>query len=213
MEREAFTVSLTKNPAIEMKVIPGHFTTSHLHMNHYLDLDLLKTNAAMTREVAKELAVPYLTGKTIDTIVCMERTEIIGAYLAEELMQKGLNSVNSEKAIHVVTPISNVNRNLMFNNNMQKLIYNRNIILLVSSVSSGITLNSALECLSYYGGVLTGISALFNANPKKQKHEINSIFTNEDVPDYQLYYPTECPMCNSGQKLDAIIVHDGYIKI
>ena len=98
----------------------------------------------------------------------MERTEIIGAYLAEELMQKGLNSVNSEKAIHVVTPISNVNRNLMFNNNMQKLIYNRNIILLVSSVSSGITLNIALECLSYYGGVLTGISALFNANPKNR---------------------------------------------
>lgn len=213
MKRESFTVSLTKNPSIEMNVIPGHFTTSHLHMTHYLDLDNLKTNASVAREVARELALPYLTGTLVDTIVCMEKSEIIGAYMAEELMQAGTSVLNSDRDIHVVTPISNVNRNLMFKSNMQELIFNRNIILLVSSVSSGITLNSALECLSYYGGVLVGISTLFNANPKNNKQEIYSMFTNEDVPDYHLYNPNDCPMCKVGQKLDAIIVHDGYVKI
>lgn len=213
MKNEAFTVSLTKNPVINMNAIPGHFTTSHFHTTHYLDLDNLKTNASTARDVARELALPYLTSTLVDTIVCMEGTEVIGAYMAEELMQEGTSVINSGGEIHVVTPLSNINRKLMFQSNMQELIFNRDIIVLVSSISSGITLNSALECLSYYGGILVGVSALFNACPKMHEQEIHSMFTNEDIPDYQIFNPNECPMCNEGHKLDAIIVHDGYIKI
>lgn len=213
MKKEAFTVSLAKNPMIIMNAIPGHFTTSHFHVTHYLDLDNLKTNALLAREVAREMVLPYLANTLVDTIVCMEGTEVIGAYLAEELLQEGTAVINSGREIHVVTPISNVDRKLMFQNNVQELIYNRNIIVLVSSISSGITLNSALECLSYYGGRVVGTSVLFNAWLQKHKQEIHSLFTNEDVPNYKIFSPSECPMCKEGHKLDAIIVHDGYIKI
>ncbi|HBN83061.1 MAG TPA: hypothetical protein DDZ89_04395, partial [Clostridiales bacterium] len=61
MERRSFSVSLPKNPLITMKVIPGHFTTSHSHLNYYLDLSDLKTNAKMAMDVARELVVPYIT--------------------------------------------------------------------------------------------------------------------------------------------------------
>ncbi|NLP35356.1 MAG: hypothetical protein GX359_09240 [Clostridiales bacterium] len=213
MKNESYTVSLTKNPVINMNVFPGHFTTSHFHTSHYLDLDDLKTNVLLARDVAIEMALPYLTSTLVDTIVCMEGTEVIGAYMAEELLQEGTSVINSGRDIHVVTPINNVNRNLMFQSNMHELIYNRNIILLISSISSGTTLNSALECLSYYGGILVGISAIFNASPQKFEQEINSVFTCEDIPDYRIYNSNECPMCKEGKKLDAIIVHDGYIKI
>lgn len=213
MKDRAFSVSLTKNPSISMNVIPGHFTTRHFHTNHFLDLDDLKANASIAKDVAIELALPYLTTTLVDTIVCMEGTEVIGAYLAEELLKEGVSVLNTEREIHVVTPISNVNMKLMFQSNKQELISNRNIIVLVSSISSGITLNSALECLSYYGGRVVGISALFNAGSIKLDQEINSMFTNKDIPNYQLFSPNECPMCKEGRKLDAIIVHDGYIKI
>lgn len=59
MKRKAFTVSLEKNPGIVVNVIPGHFTTSHFHLTHYLDLDDLKTNSMRAREVAAELSLPY----------------------------------------------------------------------------------------------------------------------------------------------------------
>jgi len=213
MTNKNFTVTLPKNPSISLSVIPGHFTTNHFHTNNYLDLDNLKTNSSIARDVARELALPYLTSTLVDTIVCIEGTEVIGAYLAEELLQEGTSVVNSGRDIHVVTPISNVHRKLIFQSNTQELIVNRNIILLVSSISSGITLYSALECLSYYGGNIVGISALFNACPEKHEHKINAMFTNEDIPNYQVYSPAECPMCKAGRKLDAIIVHDGYIRI
>ncbi len=213
MENKAFTVSLTKNPLITMKVIPGHFTTSHFHISHYLDVSDLKTNALIAKDVARELAMPYLASILVDTIVCMEGMEVIGAYMAEELLQEGISVINSGSEIHVVTPMSNVNGNLIFQSNIQELILNRNIILLVASISSGRTISSALECLSYYGGELAGISALFNAYPDKSGKEIYSMFTNEDIPGYQIFSPGECSMCKEGRKLDAIITSEGYTEI
>ena len=133
-----------------MNVIPGHFTTSHFHLSHYLDLFDLKSNAAIARNVAVELAVPYIHSTPVDTIVCMEGTEIIGAYLAEELRQSGRSVINSEREIHVVSPIYSVDKKLIFHSNVQEKIKNKNVLLLVSSISSGATIKSALECLSYY---------------------------------------------------------------
>ena len=216
MLNSAFTVSLPRNPSINLKVVPGHFTTNHFHTNNYLDLDNLKTNVTMAKSVAAELAAAYLYDTPVDTVVCMEGTEVIGAYLAEELMKKGMSFINSGRDIYVVTPISNVHRKLIFQSNTQELIVNCNVILLVSSVSSGITLSGALDCLAYYGAKIAGISALFNnvnASHERLDHEINALFTNENIPDYQIFSPADCPMCKAGYKLDAIIVHDGYIKI
>ncbi len=210
---DGFNVSLDRNSVITMKAIPGHFTTNHFHMTHYLDLEKMKKNALIARDVAVELVKPYLSTTIVDTIICLEGTEVIGAYLAEELMKDGRNVVNSGKEIYVVTPISNVNKNLMFQSNMQKQISSKNIIVLLSSVSSGITMNSALECLTYYGGNLVGVSALYDALPGQHTHVVNSLFTSNDIPGYKLYQPSECPLCKHGRKLDAIIVHDGYITI
>jgi len=213
MKKNSFAVTLDKNPAIKVNAIPGHFTTSQFHITHYLDLDNLKSNARLAREAAKELAGPYLTTTHVDTIVCLEGMEVVGAFMAEELAKEGTTDINSGKDIYVVTPISNYNRKLMFQSSMQEMISDRDIIVLVSSISSGLTLYSALECLSYYGGKLAGISALFSAYPERHEHEINSLFTGKDVPGYQIYSPSECPICRSGRKLDGIIVQDGYINI
>ncbi|NLK39811.1 MAG: hypothetical protein GX303_06175 [Clostridiales bacterium] len=213
MKKKAFTISLTGNPVINMNVIPGHFTTSHFHLSHYLDLFDLKSNAAIARNVAVELAVPYIHSTPVDTIVCMEGTEIIGAYLAEELRQSGRSVINSEREIHVVSPIYSVDKKLIFHSNVQEKIKNKNVLLLVSSISSGATIKSALECLSYYCGIVVGKSALFNAYPDQFKKEIHSLFTNKDIPNYQMYRPDECHLCSNGYPLDALIISDGYTKM
>jgi len=213
MKSKAFAVSLAKNPAITVNVILGHFTTNHFHLNHYLDLDNLKTNASLARDVAVELALPYLTSTLVDAIVCLEGTEVIGAYMAEELLMEGTSVINSGKEIHVVTPFYNTQKKLMFQSNTQDLVVDKNIILLVSSISSGTTISNALEFLSYYGGVLVGISTLFNACPENIEHEIHSLFTNEDVPEYQIFSTDKCDMCKKGRKLDAIIMQGGYTRI
>lgn len=213
MEDRAYSVSLTKNPLISMKVIPGHFTTNHFHISHYLDVSELKTNAVIAKDVARELSIPYLANVSVDTIVCMEGTEVIGAYLAEELMQEGVGVINSGKEIRVLKPVISANGKLLFQCNVQQYIRDKEIVLLVASISSGTTIGRALDCITYYGGVVAGISALFNAYPAGDEQVIHSMFTGEDIPGYQVYSMGECTMCKEGQKLEAIINSEGYTNI
>jgi len=211
METKPFYVSLEKNPVISVKVIPGHFTTSNSHISHYLDMGTMKTNATVAREVARELAIPYRTTMFVETIVCMEKTEVIGAYLAEELTRYGTSVVNSEHDINVVTPINSINGKLVFQDSMIELISNRSVVLLIASISSGRTIEKAVECLTYYGGKLVSISSLFSAAPEARK--IHSMFTSKDIPGYKTFFPTECEMCKAGQKLNALVSSEGYMEI
>jgi orotate phosphoribosyltransferase len=210
MEKNVLSISLTKNPIISIKVIPGHFTTSNAHSNCYLDVSDLKTDALVARDVARELAIPYLSSTLIDTIVCMEKTEVIGAYLAEELLQEGTSVMNAGGKIHVVSPTYNTNGNLVFPDNVIEWILNRNILLLVASISSGRTVAAAMECLAYYGGKIAGISTLFLTSGENLKQEVHPLFTSGDIPGYKLFGIGDCELCKTGQKLDAIISSEGY---
>ena len=210
---KSFMVPLQRNPRIFIDCFPGHFATSSAHCNYYLNFGNLKYNAAAARAAGRELAMPYLSSVPVETIVCMEKTDIIGAYLAEELLLSESSVINKGGNINVVTPLGSVDGKLLFTDNVVKLIENKKILLLLDTVSSGHTLALALECLSYYGGESTGISALFAVSPNKQTHDINALFVSDDIPGYISVTPAECKLCKAEIKLDAIIRSEGYKKI
>ncbi len=196
-----------------MEVIPGHFATGNSHISHYLNMTELKSSALIAKDVSRELAIPYLASTLVDTIVCLGGTRITGSYLAEELLQDGTMVMNAGTDIHILTPLNNVNGQLIFQPNMQKMISGRNVLILVASVSTGISISRALECLDYYGGTLAGISALFSAIPSIGGNDIHAVFTSDNIEGYRFYPTTECNMCSEGQRIDAIINSDGYTKL
>lgn len=212
MQRRTFTIHSPRNKLISMHVTPGHFTTNNSHFTHYFDMSRMKSNALVARDVAREIATPYLSSTGIDTIICMEETEVIGAYLAEELMENGAMVVNSDREIYVTTPKRNVNGQLIFQQSAQPMISGRHAILLVASAASGHTIHRALDCLAYYQGLLVGISSIFTAIPALEGHPVNSVFSEADVPGYHLYQPSDCALCNEGHRLDAIVRYDGYTQ-
>ena len=79
---------------IQLKMIPGHFVTSQSHITHYLDLTTMKSRCAEAQRIASALAANYEASIPVDTIVCMDGLEVIGAYLAEELTKAGVLSMN-----------------------------------------------------------------------------------------------------------------------
>ena len=213
MDEKTFEISLYKNPRIKMQATEGHFSTNLHHTNYYLDVSTLKSNARLAKEVAKELAVPYISSAIVETIVCMENTKVIGAFLAQELLQEGTAVMNSGGEINVVTPINSTDGKLIFYDNELEWIEDRHIILLTAQVISGRILTNAMECISYYKGLIDGISTLF-LYPEVLTHlKINTIFTPDDIEGYSVFTTGECEMCKSGCKLDAIISSDGYMKI
>lgn len=198
---------------IALKVYEGHFVTPHSHITHYFDMTTLRTRAAEAAGVAGALAKKYALSTVVDTIICMDGTEVIGAYLAQELTSAGIMIMNAHQTIYVVSPEFNANGQIIFRDNLKPMIKNKNVVILVASATTGDTLRSCMECVQYYGGTVGGISAIFSAIDEIDGIEINSIFTRNQVPDYHSYTSRECPCCRAQKKVDAIVNGFGYSKL
>ncbi len=212
METRAREIGARSDKSIKILSIPGHFATNHSHVNYYVDLTSIKTQHRMVRKAAAELARKYNVTK-VDTIICLEGTEVLGAYMADELTQASMVNINDGDDISVITPELNSNNQMIFRDNTQKLIWGKNVLLLISSASTGKSVNRAVECLNYYNGKLVGISALFSAVREIYGISVNSVFTEQDLPSYKTYLPSDCQMCKTNQKIDAIVNSFGYSKL
>ena len=209
MEDRMQLIQSRNNSKITIGVIPGHYATNHSHVNYYVAMTSIKTSLKMAKEAAGELGSTY-TGTHIDTIICLEGTEILGAFLAEYLAGGGINSGSD---INVVTPELNAVNQMIFRDNTQKKIWGKQVLLLISSASTGKSINRAIDCLQYYNGHLVGIGSIFSAIKTSNGIDIHALFTDRDLPNYQNFPANDCPMCKAGQKVDALINSFGYSKL
>ena len=209
MEGRVQTINSRKNSKIKIGIIPGHFATNHSHINYYVDMTAIKTSHKMAKDAANQLASTY-AGTHIDTIICLEGTQMLGAFLAQSLSESG---INKGEDIAVVTPELNANNQMIFRDNTQKKIWGKQVLLLIASASTGKSINRAIECLQYYNGNLAAIGAIFSAIDKSNGIDVHAIFTRDDMPSYDTYLSGDCPMCKSGQKVDALVNSFGYSKI
>ena len=213
MEDNFITVTSRLNPKLSVHVASGHFATNSAHRSHYIDIFELMSSSSVARDAARELAVPYRASTDVNVIVYMDGTEILAAYLADELLQAGLAVMNEGEEILLVTPMISADGHFIFHQSVREKIKDKNVVLMVASMSTGATADQVLECLSYYGCKLVGISAVFSAFPQVGGRQIHSLFDCNDIPDYHFFSPSECVMCNEGKKIDAIINSDGYTKL
>ena len=213
MEDRAMKVYAQFNNQLSVRIIPGHFATNHSHINYYMDMTSLKTRQSMAQNAARSIVHEYVTSTVVDTIVCMDGTEVIGAYLAEELTAAGFMSMNAHNTIYVISPEMNSMGQLVFRDNLQRMIKSKHVLLLLATATTGRTIERAIECIEYYGGSIAGVSAIFSAAEEIAGKQIHSIFKMDDFPEYVTYPHNECPYCKAGQKLDAIVNSYGYMKL
>jgi len=201
------------NPQLEVSVFQGHFATRHSHNSHYIDITRMKHEFTMAREAAMTLAQNYAYDKGVDTIVCLDGSEVIGAFLARHLAKKEVFSVNSSKNINVVTPEYDSNGQLIFRDNLAPMVSGKNVLILISTVNSGKTVARCLECVQYYGGHVQGIAAVFTMLEQVGDIPVYSVFTPADIPGYASYQPKQCPMCQKGQRIDALANSFGFSQL
>ena len=213
MESRATTIYSNVNKNAIIRVIPGHFATTHSHINYYVDMTIMKSRKSEAEAAASVLARKYSTSTYIDTIICMDGCEVIGAYLADELTKSGIMSLNQHQTMYVVSPEMNPGGQLIFRDNMQMMIRGKHCLLLLASATTGRTVARALECIQYYGGIIQGISAIFSAAKEIYGEPVHCIFSTEDLPDYNTFTPSECPHCKNKEKIDAIVNGFGYSEL
>ena len=198
------------NPSLEVVAFSGHFATRQSHNTHYIDITRKKHEFTMAREAAMTLAQRYAYEKGVDTIVCLDGSEVIGAFLARHLSKNDYFSINRDKNINVVTPEYDSNGQLIFRDNLTPMISGKDVLILISTVNSGKTARRAVECVLYYGGRVQGIASVFSTLALVEEIPVYSLFTPADIPGYATHSLKECPMCRAGQKIDALSNSYGF---
>ena len=195
---------------IQLKMIPGHFVTSQSHITHYLDLTTMKSRCAEAQRIASALAANYEASIPVDTIVCMDGLEVIGAYLAEELTKAGVLSMNPHQTIYVITPEYTSGSQIILRDNLAPMVRGKHVLILSASITTGYTVQAAIEAVNYYGGTVAGLSAIFATTHECLGIPVTSIFDPSSLPDYASFDSRDCPMCKAGQHIDALVNSFGY---
>lgn len=198
---------------LAMHVIPGHFATSHSHINYYVDVTTLKTRAKEAKEAAKVLYSKMPKHAYMDTIVCMDGTEVIGSFFSQEIEQGGILSTNRHETIYVVSPEINNNNQILFRDNNKGAITGKHVVLLLATTTTGETIRRSLECIRYYGGIVEFVASIFSTISEVDGVRIETLFDREDVPGYEAYPMHDCPFCKKGHQIEAMVNGFGYSKL
>ncbi len=211
MDKPVYTITSHRDERVFIHAMPGHFISASSHLNYYIGTSDIKHNHNVSVDAAMLMA-QYYTERNInvDTVLCLYETQALGAYLAHELSRPSMLNPNPGNTVYVLGPEYDASGNIIFRDNLKKLISGKDVVILISCITSGKTVQRAMESVLYYGGKVAGVTSIFSATPVIEGIEVNTIFTQEDVPGYEAYTPHDCPHCKAGERVDAIANGYGY---
>ncbi|MBR5234074.1 MAG: phosphoribosyltransferase [Clostridia bacterium] len=204
----------TERSDLFLRASKGHFASTHSHSNYYIDVAAQKSRLSEAKAVAKEICRNYnYNTRIVDTILCLDGTEVIGTCLAEELTKHDFMNINAHQTIYVVTPEMTGSSQLLLRDNIVPMVKDKHVLVLAVSVASGNTVKNAIEAVKYYGGEVVGIGSIFATTEEISGYQVDSVFNPNDLPDYFSVPSHECPLCKEKVKIDALINCYGYSKL
>lgn len=214
MPTSSITKIKTKRSNLFLRVAKGHFATNHSHSNYYIDVAAQKSRLSEAKAVAQELCSNgRYKVNIIDTILCLDGTEVIGACLADELTKNNIMNINAHQTVYVVTPEMTSSSQLLFRDNIVPMIKGKHVLVLAVSVATGGTVKAAMEAVKYYGGEVVGVASIFSTAEEVDGYAVNSVFNPNDLPGYFASPSHECPLCKEEKRIDALINSHGFSKL
>ena len=194
---------------VTLRVAQGHFATRHSHINYFIDVTRQQSCLQEAEAVAQQLAqrLPYAV---VDTILCMDGTRVIGTCLARRLTQEGYGSVNQGKEIYLLRENVSSGGQLIFRDNARFMLEDKNVLVLLASITTGSTVEKAMRCVCYYGGSVAGVASIYSHLEEIGGVTVVSLFNTGDLPGYASHSPEECPLCKQGLEVDAVVDKFGY---
>lgn len=194
---------------VTLRVAQGHFATRHSHINYFIDVTRQQSCLQEAEAVAQQLAqrLPYAV---VDTILCMDGTRVIGTCLARRLTQEGYGSVNQGKEVYLLRENVSSGGQLIFRDNARFMLEDKNVLVLLASITTGSTVEKAMRCVCYYGGSVAGVASIYSHLEEIGGVKVVSLFNTGDLPGYASHSPEECPLCKQGLEVDAVVDKFGY---
>ena len=195
---------------VPLRILRGHFATNHSHINYYIDITAQKTLLSEAKDTAEQLVSHFINNTPVDTILCLDGTAVLGTCVAEALTRSGFATLNQHNTIYIVEPEYNSNSQIIFRENVAPMIQDKYVLVLMASVTTGFTAKRSIEAIGYYGGRVAGVAAIYRAVDEVGGYPVRSVYSVEDLPDYESFDYRECPYCQQGKKIDALVNSFGY---
>ena len=195
---------------VPLRIARGHFATNHSHINYYIDITYQKTRLSEAKDSAYQLVSHFINDTPVDTILCLDGTAVLGTCVAEELTKTGFRTINQHQTIYVLEPEYNANSQIIFRDNVQPMIRGKHVLVLMASVTTGYTAKRAIEAIGYYGGRVAGVASIYRAVDEVAGYPVRSIYSVDDLPDYESHDYRDCPYCKDGRRLDALVNSFGF---
>ena len=197
---------------VSLRVAQGHFATRNSHTNYFIDVTNQQSCIRDAEAVAQQLAQRLTQHLMVDTILCMDGTRVIGTCLAQQLTQ-GARSVNAGKDINILRENLTSNGQLIFRENAHFMLKDKNVLILMASITTGGQVEKGMRCVKYYGGKVAGVAAIYSYMKEIDGVGITSRFDTTHLPGYASYSPEECPLCKKGLEVDAVVDKFGYSSL
>lgn len=198
---------------VTLRVAQGHFATRNSHTNYFIDVTRQQSSLREADAVAQQLAQRLASNTMVDTILCMDGTRVIGTCLARRLTESSFSSINAGKDIYLLRENVSSDGKLIFRENARFMLEGKNVLILLASITTGSTVEKGMRCIQYYGGRVAGVASIYSHVREVQGIPVVSLFDTEDLPGYASYHQKDCPLCQQGKVVDAIIDKYGYEKL
>lgn len=198
---------------VPLRIARGHFATNHSHINYYIDITFHKTRVSEAKASAYQLVSQFINDTPVDTVLCLDGTAVLGAFVADELTKCGFHTINAHQTVYVVEPEYISSSQMIFRDNIVPMIRGKHVLILMASVSTGFTARRSIEAINYYGGKVAGVAGVYRAVDEIDGYPVRSIYSVSDLPEYASYAPQDCPYCKAGQKIDALVNSHGFSEL
>ncbi len=163
------------------------------------------------KAVARELVSAYQHSTIVDTVLCLDGTQVIGTCLANELTKDGFANLNAHQTIYVITPEYTTGSQIIQRDNLAPMVKGKHV--LIPGRFHHHRLHRAGRCggrellrRAWWPGF-----RLFLPPPTSAwGYPVTSIFDPASLPDYASFDSRDCPMCKAGQHIDALVNSFGY---
>lgn len=213
MEQRIVKFNAKESNKLVLHAIPGHFATSNSHINFYIDVTGIRSRIGEAEESAKVLARKLGHLNYVDTVVCMDGTEVIGAFLAKEFEKEHIASTNQHKTVYVISPEQSRDNQIIFRDNTKNMIAGKHVVLLLATTTTGETIKKSMEGIQYYGGMIEGVASIFSTVKEVNGIPVKTLFDSEVVVGYQAFPKADCPFCQKNMKVEAVVNGFGYSKL
>ena len=88
--------------------------------------------------------------------------------------------MNAHQTIYVITPEYTSGSQIILRDNLAPMVRGKHVLILSASITTGYTVQAAIEAVNYYGGTVAGLSAIFAT--KKERPEFPPSLTPPACP-------------------------------